>query len=447
MRGLRLKKAVFMLLGAFLLDRVAGWAQTDAEINGGIQFNFSTPGARSLGLGGAFLGLADDATAAYTNPAGLTVLSKPEVSIEGRRWSYANRFVQAGRFTGTPTGRGIDTVSGLQFGTAEDETSGISFLSFVYPSKSWAVAVYRHELANFQTAFTTQGPFFDLNGEFKRVFPLETNMDLKIVNLGVSGSYRVTEDFSIGLGVSSYDLDMGSTTTRYNFTDTERVNLSTASIDSIQRQTGDDRDVAVNLGFRWSINSRWGIGGVYRQGPDLEFRATNANPAGPIADQTIEFNVPDVYGLGVSFHPVDAVTIALDYDRIRYSSLTANTVNIFVNPANMSPEADRARAAARNLTIDDANEIHLGFEYIFTKMAYPLALRLGSWLDPDHRIRYEGAVVNEPEHRHAARFRPGDDEIHYSVGLGMVFGTFQVDAAADFSDPIDTASLSGVFRF
>ena len=30
----------------------------------GLQFNFSTPGARSLGMGGAFLGRADDATAA-----------------------------------------------------------------------------------------------------------------------------------------------------------------------------------------------------------------------------------------------------------------------------------------------------------------------------------------------------------------------------------------------
>jgi hypothetical protein len=28
------------------------------------------PGARSLGLGGAFVALADDATAAYANPAG-----------------------------------------------------------------------------------------------------------------------------------------------------------------------------------------------------------------------------------------------------------------------------------------------------------------------------------------------------------------------------------------
>lgn len=35
------------------------------------QFSFSNPGARSLGFGGAFVALADDATASFANPAGL----------------------------------------------------------------------------------------------------------------------------------------------------------------------------------------------------------------------------------------------------------------------------------------------------------------------------------------------------------------------------------------
>ena len=36
-----------------------------------LQLSFSDPGARSAGLGGAFVALADDATAAFANPAGL----------------------------------------------------------------------------------------------------------------------------------------------------------------------------------------------------------------------------------------------------------------------------------------------------------------------------------------------------------------------------------------
>ncbi|MFN2441641.1 MAG: hypothetical protein ABR517_03050, partial [Thermoanaerobaculia bacterium] len=45
---------------------------TDLEALAGLTFNFRNPGARSLAMGGAFLGLADDATAAEANPAGLT---------------------------------------------------------------------------------------------------------------------------------------------------------------------------------------------------------------------------------------------------------------------------------------------------------------------------------------------------------------------------------------
>jgi long-chain fatty acid transport protein len=37
-----------------------------------VDLNLSNPGARSLALGGAFVALADDATAAFANPAGLT---------------------------------------------------------------------------------------------------------------------------------------------------------------------------------------------------------------------------------------------------------------------------------------------------------------------------------------------------------------------------------------
>jgi len=48
---------------AILYGTPATAQNTDIEALSGIQFNFANPGARSLGMGGAFLGLADDATA------------------------------------------------------------------------------------------------------------------------------------------------------------------------------------------------------------------------------------------------------------------------------------------------------------------------------------------------------------------------------------------------
>ena len=63
-----MKKMLPLAIGAVLMAAASGaFAVTDEEGNASLQFNFSAPGARSLAMGGAFIGLADDATAA-ANP-------------------------------------------------------------------------------------------------------------------------------------------------------------------------------------------------------------------------------------------------------------------------------------------------------------------------------------------------------------------------------------------
>jgi len=98
-------------------------AQLDDDSSSAIQFNFNPPGARSLGLGGAFLAVADDATAAFTNPAGLVILREREVFAEVRQTSSSVPYVDRGAGeisadgfsvspNGTATGFGTDTING-----------------------------------------------------------------------------------------------------------------------------------------------------------------------------------------------------------------------------------------------------------------------------------------------------------------------------------------------
>ncbi len=56
-------------------------------------------GARALGMGGAFLARADDATAASWNPAGLSYLRLPEVSFV---WLH-NQLTTNSSFQGDPS--------------------------------------------------------------------------------------------------------------------------------------------------------------------------------------------------------------------------------------------------------------------------------------------------------------------------------------------------------
>ena len=143
-----------------LLILIIAWLAASAAVAQGVltlEFGFSNPGARSLSLGGAFVALADDATAAYANPAGLTQLARPEISLEGRSWSYSTPFVVGGRASGTPTGVGIDTTPNLRWDESTADFTGLSFFSFVYPLERWSLALYRHQLAKFSSAIRRLG--------------------------------------------------------------------------------------------------------------------------------------------------------------------------------------------------------------------------------------------------------------------------------------------------
>ena len=71
--GIALASAALMLIAGPAV------AQSSAEVNAGIQYNFSSPGARSLARAGAFIADASDATAAYANPAGFVHVEEPKL--------------------------------------------------------------------------------------------------------------------------------------------------------------------------------------------------------------------------------------------------------------------------------------------------------------------------------------------------------------------------------
>src|SRR5947208_7189489 len=93
-----MRRFIFAAAVLTLIAFPAAAQNTDIESLSGLTFNFGNPGARSLGMGGAFLGLADDASAAEANPAGLTVLRRPEVSVEVRNYQEQQLFTTSGTF-------------------------------------------------------------------------------------------------------------------------------------------------------------------------------------------------------------------------------------------------------------------------------------------------------------------------------------------------------------
>jgi hypothetical protein len=420
---------------------IAGWvvplalfAQQDASF-AGFQFNRSLPGVRSLAMGGAFIALADDATAAYSNPAGLTLLERREVSIEQRAWSTENAFTDRGRISGSPSGVGLDTTFGLVRRKITDSTNSISFVSYVEtaPRRPWALALYHHTLANYSTRFTAEGVFSSAPS-VPRFGPYRFRTDFEVLDTGIAYAHQfgrcieASGCLRIGGGLAYYDLTLDSVEEVLpDPTSNGAADFNAAAI-ARARTIGDDSAFAANLGLLWETSHAWRLAVAYRQGPAFKI------------DQRVfgqfypgRFHLPDQFVVGAAFQPTSALTLSGEIDRIEYSSLLRD---------NRLAEFD----------LDDGTEARLGMEYVFfvgdPVKPTRLVLMAGTWSDPGHRISFSGPVVASGDlFRHSYFPTPGKRRQHYSAGLGANFGGFQMDAGCDRSPEITTCGVSAVVRF
>jgi long-subunit fatty acid transport protein len=458
----RAKHGVLAVAILACLGSQSAFAITNVEANAGPQFNFVNPGARSLGMAGAFTGLADDSTAAYTNPAGLAQLSRKEWSIEVRHTEFDTTSVRDGRMLDTPTGIGVDTIDGLRMQDTTEEVNNLSFLSFALPLEKGTVAFYRHELANFEANFTSLGIITQTAGPavpiplVDRIPPSISDMDLQIVNYGIAGSWRASDTLMVGGSLNYYRFDFDTTSLRYSLdanhdgviTNTERLttlDFSDASLARVATQNGDDGAIGFTLGLLWQPNDRWSVGTVYRHGPsfDYDYGVTLSETGSPPFDGTTEFKVPSVWAVGVGYRPSDSWRIALDASRVFYSQHSEDV------------EAQVDGADVDYLRLDDGTEIRLGFEYTAINAKNPYQIRFGAWHEPAHQLYFDGVItpytgtpipqpLRDVNYR-AALFQRGDDAMHYTAGYGIVFKKFQLDAAVDMSEQTDTFSLSMVY--
>ena len=461
---LRSKSLLFPGLTMWLVFGGAAWGQVIAT-----QFNLSTPGARSLGMGGAFLGLADDTTAAYTNPAGLTNLTEggAQVAVELRHWSYSTPYIAEGRLGGTPNRFGLDLFPGLINVEAESEVSDLSFVSvgYVLP-RGLTLSLYKNQLANFATDLETEGWFFDpalhQRGEVNglcysvpgnptcRTYPTGFTTEVKVDSIGAAIAYEVRKPFSsnserplsVGIGVARYQLKSFTGTLSFDF-NREVSDLTTIDglfgrsqflpglIRSGRLEVGDDSALGLTYGLLWKLGVKggWAVGGVYREGPEFRTERSDLLSGQKLAGT---LKIPDVYGLGVSYSPPRSegrTKIALDYQRVRYSQRLDDFF---------------AGEPLQGFSIADSQEVHLGVErVVITSGKLVGTVRLGGWRESAHELEYEGNDIPAFQ----VLYSGGSSDVHWAGGLGLVIGEeYQIDAAVDRSDRVRTLSFS-IVRF
>ena len=216
----RKSAAIIGTLAASALLVIAASASAQSTAQMPMQFDFLPPGARSVGMGTAFVAAADDATSAFTNPAGLARLGRREVGAELRFRRLASPYLSGGRISGEPTGVGLDTVPRPTYGKDLDDQLGVTFLSISWPLAAKATLTgYLHQAVAIDNGFFNQGVFYRTfsggTDDRNRDPPVGGTRSVDVRSVGGAIGYQVSDRLSVGGGVSVWTFDLDASFARF----------------------------------------------------------------------------------------------------------------------------------------------------------------------------------------------------------------------------------------
>lgn len=354
-------------------------------------------GARALGMGGAFLARADDATAASWNPAGLSYLRHPEISVVGIRTSFQ---------------------------TDRDEAGVLSSDRFLGYSPDLISVAYPFELGGAtgaaQLSFQRTFSFFDGDRTIVRganppiVLSGSGGFDVLALGTGVQVSHKWRLGFTLNRWINGYsqtrerlyrrrtqqvvDFDLSGWNTNLGviWTPIEALNIGLVGKTPFRGQ--------VNLS-RWRRDIESGSEGE----PDVV--TTNS-----YASDDVRLGFPGAVGFGLSLRPHSTLTVSADYTRTFWSK--AKVYNYFVLPKEGEPTVPDHRfneLSYPTLGQDqvDTEQIRTGVEYVFIRGLVKWPLRVGYFSDR----QYFQVTSGIP------RFTG------FTVGTGIIAGPFLLDVA------------------
>lgn len=443
------------IIAAALAVAARGSAQiSNMDVNSDLPYSFLSPGARAAGMGGAFAALADDASAAFANPAGLAQLDRPEAAVEVRHQSFETPIADGpGRYRVDRHGALTTPPPYERFGS---ETTGLSYAAYTHPGPAWSFAFFGSEVSRFALEARTER----VDGTaFREIAPRAIHADLAIDVYGAAAAWRATRRISLGVAATIQTLDY----------EAHQLDLRDVDLEWGQRASAEDTAASATVGVLWRPADSWRVGAAFRGGAefDAEYsftcgtRPTGARPAAchaervrdgapvPSLSGATRFKVPDVWSAGVAWTPIESLTAAIEVDRTEYSQMLDGLRNSLT-----------IATARDHYSLDDADDLHLGLEWRPRLPRLPslpgahasraLALRAGAWLESAHSLRYT-ADTDEAYYRQevavALFSTPIDDEWHATAGVGFATGRWQVDLAADLSEYRDAFVLSTRARF
>ena len=454
-------------------------ALTDEEIFREFHFNFANPGARALGMGGAFAAVADDATATQANPAGLRYVLTPEFFLgfrSGQQDTTVTRSNMGSLAVDPGTGGRELPFLGLTSVSSPEAMREPGFLSFVLPLRRAGAGrrvriagsrqvILSEDKALASDSSVTEARFaFDsfpntVSGSTVEAYSVDSivsgdsSMDMVYWNVG--GGVDLTPDFSAGLTLTYATLDLRADTQTevvdplQLFLDPTHPRRPVQPSVDLYRTTidGNDSDVTFTFGIHLHPDSvfasgvsPWRFGAVYRRG--ASFAVSEMTYLNELPDRTFENTiiVPDRYSLAASYRSPVHWLVSLEIERVEYSDLMEGFES-GVNYLTGGQVAGGAFGIDPNrtveFTVDDGIIPRAGVEYILwpgSRGGRRLALWGGYFRTPDDRIRMSRFNSDDPGVNavYLEAFRGGQERNHFTAGVGYTLGraSFQLSGEA-----------------
>ncbi len=467
---------------AFLLVSAApASAQVESALLSKITFNLTNPGGKSLAMGGAFTAIADDATAAIANPAGLGLLSSVEVGISGKRSDDVIGLVTARSTASGSYGTPYPPVYGVNSDISA-RASGVEFAGAVLPvSRRFVAAVSFAENLRFEGDPGEDGyTYIELRdnrsgGSTRRDYLYEFRehgaVSLRNRLLGLSAAYRATDRLRIGAGVTlnrmELDLlgDAGGVhrIVHRNYTPTTiETSTTTVAIRGLDQNT---------LGFVVGVHAdllpggKLTAGAVYRQTGKatgtLEIGGDVPEPLVGQETRSFSARVPRDAAVGLAARPFPGLTVAAEAQWIAYGDFIDRSLPTVSYKGRVGPFPGIPLVnpiLAEFSPPDDVILPRIGIEYVASTPDLLLAFRLGYHREPARGVTanlsaYDpsGAYdITDPPYSESVRtvYDGGRPDDRFSGGLGAtVSRRLSFDLAFDVGRFSRVLSASLFYRF
>jgi long-chain fatty acid transport protein len=408
-----------------------------AQLNCAFAFEFaSSPnpvgsGARAMGMGGAFIAVADDATAASWNPGGLVQLKTPEISVVGN-WFHRTEDID---FANYPEACGSQSVS------KED----LNYLSMVYPfnlfNRNMVVSLNYQKLYDFAREWdfqlTTDETTDPIDSPIPGLPPIIIHTTTKekihyeqsggLSALGIAYSIQIVPQLSFGftLNIWNNDLTPNKWKEIIHYTGSSTVEYAgspiTVPVKSEKKNEYSFNGFNINIGMLWRITDKLTSGLVLKTPftADIKYKyykaADQNEPYNSISDEKLD--MPMSYGIGFLYKISDEFRVSADVYRTEWQD--------YIYYSNSEGEISPiTRKSKDESDIDPTCQVRFGMEYLLVnpKSHYVIPLRAGVFYDPV-----------------PAQASP-DDYYGFSLGSGFSMERYAFDIAYQYKFGNDVGS-------